>query len=185
MKNTYIDLFLIFAKIGAFTIGGGYAMIPLIEAELVNRKKWINKEEFADIIAISQSAPGLIAVNVSIFLGYRLKGVRGSITATLGSVLPSFLIILAIAMLFKDYSENPAINAMFKGIRPVVVALIAVPAVNMLKTFDLNYLSIIIVIVTILLISVAGISPVYVILAAIAVSVAHSVALTAKKRKRQ
>ena len=94
--NIYLKIFTCFAKIGAFTIGGGYAMIPIIQREVVEKNKWIEEQDFLDVLAISQSAPGILAVNISIFLGYRLKGVKGSIVATLGSALPSFFIIYSI-----------------------------------------------------------------------------------------
>lgn len=96
--NIYLEAFSIFFKIGAFTIGGGYAMVPLIENEIVTKRNWIAKEDFIDLLAISQSAPGILAVNISIFIGYRLRGIRGSIITALGTILPSFLIILAIAL---------------------------------------------------------------------------------------
>ena len=98
--NIYLQIFSTFAKIGAFTIGGGDAMIPIIQKEVVEKKGWIKEQDFLDVLAISQSAPGILAVNISIFLGYRLRGVKGSIVATLGSTLPSFTIILLIAMFF-------------------------------------------------------------------------------------
>ena len=127
-----LQIFLVFAKIGAFTIGGGYAMIPLIQNEIV-RRGWLTEEDFPDIVALSQTAPGLLAVNISIFVGYKLRGTKGSIVATLGSILPSFLIILIIAIVAVGYQDNPTVIRIFKGIRPVVVALIAVPMVNMAK----------------------------------------------------
>lgn len=126
------QIFAVFAKIGAFTIGGGYAMIPIIEREM-NRRKWIPEEDLPDIVALSQSAPGVMAVNISIFAGYRMRGIKGSIAATLGSVLPSFLIILLIAMVFSSFKDNPVVIRIFKGIRPVVIALIAVPMINMAR----------------------------------------------------
>ena len=95
--NIYLEAFGIFFKIGAFTIGGGYAMVPLIENEIVTKRKWIAQEDFIDLLAISQSAPGILAVNISIFIGYKLRGIRGSIITALGTILPSFIIILAIA----------------------------------------------------------------------------------------
>ena len=88
--NIYLDIFTCFAKIGAFTIGGGYAMIPIIQKEVVDKRGWISEDDFMDVLAISQSAPGILAVNISIFLGHKLKGTKGSIVATLGSTLPSF-----------------------------------------------------------------------------------------------
>lgn len=120
------SIFKVFFKIGAFTIGGGYAMIPIIKDEL-DRRHWIGENELPDILALAQSAPGILAVNVSIFTGYKIRGVKGSIAATLGSVLPSFLIILAIALMFSNFRDNAIVMRIFSGIRPVVVSLIAAP----------------------------------------------------------
>ena len=102
--NIYLESFGIFFKIGAFTIGGGYAMVPLIENEIVTKRKWIAQDDFIDLLAISQSAPGILAVNISIFIGYKLRGIRGSIVTALGTILPSFIIILAIALFFHNFS---------------------------------------------------------------------------------
>jgi chromate transporter len=124
MTNIYTEAFSIFFKIGAFTIGGGYAMVPLIEDEIVTKRRWIAKEDFIDLLAIAQSAPGILAVNISIFIGYRLRGIRGSIVTALGTILPSFLIILAIALFFHNFKDNVYVERIFKGIRPAVVALI-------------------------------------------------------------
>ena len=129
---SYLQIFSTFAKIGAFTFGGGYAMLPLVRSEIV-KKGWMEEKDFPDIVALSQSAPGLLAVNISIFVGYRLKGTKGSIVATLGSVTPPFLIILAIAMVFSGFQDHPVVVRIFKGIRPVVVALIAVPMLQMAR----------------------------------------------------
>ncbi|MBQ8033780.1 MAG: chromate transporter [Bacteroidales bacterium] len=164
--NLYLQIFTTFAKIGAFTIGGGYAMIPLIQEEVVNKKRWIEEEDFMDVLAISQSAPGLLSVNISIFLGYRLRGTKGSVVATLGSVLPSFLIILMIAMFFAGYQDNPTVMKIFKGIRPVVVALIAVPMINMAKKAKLNIYTAALAVATALLVTFFKISPIYILLVA-------------------
>ena len=123
-------IFLVFAKTGAFTLGGGYVMIPALQAEM-SRRGWISDDELPDIVALAQSAPGLLAVNMSIFAGYRLRGFKGSVIATLGSVLPSFAIILLIAMVFAGFKDNPYIIKVFAGIRPVAVALIAAAAIKM------------------------------------------------------
>ncbi len=160
----YWKLFTSFAKVGAFTIGGGYAMIPIIESEVVKKNKWITEEEFLDIIAVAQSAPGLIAVNVSIFIGHKLHGVKGSIVATLGSILPSFIIILLIAAIFTEFKDIPAVQAVFKGIRPVVVSLIAVPVVNMARKNKLNLLTGGIALAAMLLIAFLHISPIWILL---------------------
>ena len=129
-KVSLWQIFWVFAKIGAFTIGGGYAMIPIIQAEM-SRRGWISDDDLPDIVALSQSAPGVMAVNISIFAGHKLRGIKGSIAATLGSITPSFLIILGIAMFFTAFKDNPYVERAFKGIRPVVISLIAVPMVDL------------------------------------------------------
>jgi len=157
-------MFLTFFKIGAFTIGGGYAMIPIIQQEIVDKKKWIEEEEFLDIIAISQGSPGPIAINVSIFIGYRLKGLKGAITCMLGTALPSFMIILLIAMMFFQYRNNPIVEKVFLGIRPAVVALIASAVYKMYKSSQIKGIRILIAIASMLVIVFTNISPVYLIL---------------------
>jgi len=164
--NLYWQIFWTFTKIGAFTIGGGYAMLPLIEKEIVIRKKWIDASEFIDRIAISQSLPGIFAVNMSILVGYRLKGNKGSIVAALGVILPSFFIILLIAMFFRQFNENIYVMKIFKAIRPAVVALIAVPVFSTAKEVGINIRTIIIPVAAAFLIWYLGISPVYIVLAA-------------------
>lgn len=165
------ELFLVFMKIGAFTIGGGYAMIPLIKNEL-DKRKWIGEDELPDIIALAQSAPGILAVNVSIFAGYKIKGLKGSITATLGSILPSFLIILAIAMAFTNFKDNPTVISIFKGIRPVVVALIASPMISMARKSDNTWWAWCITGASLLAVSFLSVSPIYIILTVLVLSVA-------------
>lgn len=165
------ELFLVFMKIGAFTIGGGYAMIPLIKNEL-DKRKWIGEDELPDIIALAQSAPGILAVNVSIFAGYKIKGLRGSIAATLGSILPSFLIILAIAMAFTNFKDNPTVISIFKGIRPVVVALIASPMISMARKSDNTWWAWCITGASLLAVSFLSVSPIYIILTVLVLSVA-------------
>lgn len=180
-KVSLRELFLVFMKIGAFTIGGGYAMIPLIKNEL-DKRKWIGEDELPDIIALAQSAPGILAVNVSIFTGYKIRGVKGSIAATAGSVLPSFLIILAIAMAFTNFQDNPVVISIFKGIRPVVVALIAAPMISMAKKSNTSPFSWLITIVSLLLVSFLEVSPIYIIIAVIALSYTFT---QLKNHKRQ
>ena len=157
------QIFGVFAKIGAFTIGGGYAMIPLIRDELVGRE-WLSDEDLPDIIALAQSAPGVLAVNMSIFAGYRLRGIRGSIAATLGSVLPSFVIILLIAAFFTGYRDNPVVERIFKGIRPVVVSLIAVPVIGMARKMGRGVLPWCIAAGTLLLVAFLKVSPIWILL---------------------
>lgn len=164
--NLYLQAFSVFFKIGAFTIGGGYAMVPLIEDEVVNQRKWIAKDDFIDLLAIAQSAPGILAVNISIFIGYRLRGIRGSIITTLGTILPSFLIILAIALFFHNFKDNTLVEKIFKGIRPAVVALIAAPTFSMAKSVQINRYTLWIPVVSALLIWLLGFSPIWIIVMA-------------------
>jgi chromate transporter len=162
----YLQLFWTYLKIGTFTIGGGYVMLSMIEREIVERKAWLDREEFMNMIALAQAAPGLIAVNSAVFIGWRIGGWRGVIATVLGAILPSFFIILAIAMLFQDYKNYPAVEAIFKGIRPAVVALIAAPLCRMAVSAKITWVTAIIPIVGALLIWLVGLSPVWIILVA-------------------
>lgn len=162
--NIYWTSFSTFFKIGLFTIGGGYAMIPLIEADVVEKRKWVEREEFLDLMAIAQSCPGIFAVNMSIFIGYKLRGVKGSIVCALGTVLPSFLIILGLALFFQQFRDNETVQRIFMGIRPAVVALIAAPTFKMAKSAKINKSNIWIPIVGALMIWLLGVSPIYIII---------------------
>lgn len=170
---SYWQIFLTFAKIGAFTIGGGYAMLPVIQNEIV-RKGWLKEEDFTDIVALAQSAPGLLAVNISIFTGHKLRGTKGSIIATIGSILPSFLIILAIAMMFSGYQDNPTIIKIFKGIRPVTVALIAVPMIDMARKANKKWWAWILSGITMVLVAFLNVSPIYILLSVIVIAASIS-----------
>ncbi len=165
-KNIYWDSFKTFFKIGLFTLGGGYAMIPLIESEVVDKKKWLEKEDFIDLLAIAQSCPGVFAINISTFIGYRLKRERGAVVSSLGTALPSFLIILLIAMCFHRFMDVGWVAAMFRGIRPAVVALIAVPTFNLAKTANITFATCWIPIVSALLIWGMHVNPVIIIISA-------------------
>lgn len=143
-------------------------MIPLIQKEVVESKKWMDAREFIDMLAMAQSAPGVIAINTAIFIGYKMKGIKGSLVTTLGSALPSFLIILAVAMVFTNFRDNLVVERIFKGIRPAVVALIAAPLYKMAKSAGVTWKTIFIPIVAVLLIWLAGISPIWVVISAIA-----------------
>lgn len=162
-----LQLFSTFFKIGAFTLGGGYAMIPLVQREVVEHRGWMGEEEFLDLIALAQSAPGIIAVNTAVFVGYKVAGRRGVLLSVLGATLPSFLIILLIAMCFTHFRDNPHVEAVFKGIRPAVVALIAAPLYKMAKAAKISWKNLWIPVAAALLIWLAGVSPVLIILAAI------------------
>lgn len=162
----YLTLFLTFLKIGLFTIGGGYAMIPLIERDVV-RRGWLPREEFLDLFAVTQSIPGIFAVNISIFVGYRLRRLPGSLICALGTILPSFCIILTIAVFFDRFQENPYVIRAFAGIRPAVVALILVPCISAARSLPLTLPQLIFPLGGALLIWLGGVSPVFIILAGI------------------
>ena len=161
-----MNLFLIFLKIGLFTLGGGYAMIPQIEAEIVDRHKWIDRKEFLDLIAVAQTAPGALAINMSVFVGYRLKKLPGAILSTIGVSLPSFLIILLIAMFFHKFQDNAVVASIFNGIRPAVVALIAAPVFTLAKSAHIALTNCWIPVASALLIWLMGVNPIYVLVVA-------------------
>lgn len=160
------ELFKTFFHIGLFTFGGGYAMIPLIESKVVDDKRWIDREMLLDLIAIAQSCPGIFAVNIGIFIGYKLRRTPGALVCALGTSLPSFIIILVIALFFRHFRENEFVDSFFRGLRPAVVALIAAPVFKMGKRANITFQSVWIPVVAALLIWQFGVSPVYVILIA-------------------
>lgn len=168
MDNFYLSSFSTFFKIGLFTLGGGYAMIPLIEAEIVEKKGWLSKEEFVDIVAIAQTCPGVFAINTSVFIGYKMRKTPGAIFTCAGTAMPSFLIILLIAIFFQQFKDVLAIAAMFRGIRPAVVALIAVPTFKMAKSCNICWANVWIPILTALLIWLLGVSPIPIVIVAAA-----------------
>lgn len=141
MRGLLPQLFLTFAKIGAFTFGGGWAMISIIEKEIVDKHGWLDKDAFLDLLAVAQSLPGILAVNIAVAIGDRLRGLKGSVVAALGTIMPSFLIILAIAIfLTPDLIKNdPTLSAVFKGIRPAVVALIVAPVLTTARSAKIGW----------------------------------------------
>ena len=153
----YWTLFLTFVKIGMFTIGGGYAMLPLIQRDVVDRG-WMTKEDFNDVFA----------VNIAIFVGYKLKKTWGGFVCALGTILPSFVIMLLIALFFTQVKDNVWVEKAFMGLRPAVVALIAVPCLTTARSIKLSYVQMIIPVGAALLIWMGGVSPAWIILAAIA-----------------
>ncbi len=173
------QLFLIFFKMGAFTIGGGYAMIPLIEKELTKRE-WISEEELQDIVVLAQSAPGLLAVNMAIYSGYRLGGLKGSIVASLGAVLPSFVIILVIAMAFTSFKDSKIVASIFQGVRPVAVALILVPAANMAKSGCKAWWAWLVAALTLFAVAFMKVSPIWIIL--VTIVLASGIAMLNRRR---
>lgn len=141
MKENFrkaLNLFLVFFKIGAFTFGGGYAMVPIIQSEVAEKRGWIKNEDILDILAISESTPGPIAINSATFVGYQVAGVFGSVMATLGVVLPSLIIISIVAYFFKQFLAFKVVKYAFMGIRAGVLALIVKAAKNMMKACPKN-----------------------------------------------
>ena len=128
-----LKLFTTFFKIGHFSFGGGFAMIPLIQREVIEKRKWINEKDFWDMLVLAQSTPGPIAVNTAVFVGYKTAGTLGAISATLGTVMPSFIVILLLALFFAEVRENRYVDAAFRAMRPAVVALIVAPLIGLVK----------------------------------------------------
>lgn len=163
----YCDLFYTFFKIGGFTIGGGYAMIPLMEREIVDSHGWLSKEEFMDQLSLAQSMPGIFAVNMATSVGYRLKGVCGSIVSVVANVFLPIFVILMLAIFFNTFRDNIWVEKVFMGVRPAVVALIAAPVYRMAVTAGLSIRTIWIPLLAGILICLFGVSPIWVVLLAI------------------
>lgn len=179
------QLFGTFFKIGAFTLGGGYAMLSMVEKAVVDKKQWIPADEFWDMIAIVQSLPGVFAVNTALYVGHRIAGKRGAAAAMMGAIIPSIIIILLLATIFREYRNLPAIERIFKGIRPCVVALILAPSLRMIKSAKINWKTAIIPIATVALIWWLKVSPAWVILAAIAGSLVYALVINKKAKKKE
>ncbi|MBQ7856971.1 MAG: chromate transporter [Alistipes sp.] len=167
------QLFISFFRIGLFTFGGGYAMIPLIEREVIDRRGWVAREEFLELLTIAQSAPGPISLNTSVFVGYKVRGLLGAVAAILGVVIPSFVVILIVAIFFANIRHNEVVDAAFKAMRPAVVALIVAPVIGLAGTLNLWLVAVA------ALVAVAvwwlGWSPIYLLLAGAAAGIAWSV----------
>ncbi len=174
-------LFASFLKIGAFTFGGGYAMIPLIEREVIDRRAWIGRGEFLDLLTLAQSVPGPISLNTAVFVGYRMRGLRGAAAALLGTVLPSFVIILTIALFFAGVRHNPVVDAAFRGMRPAVVALIIGPVVSLSR--GMHPALFVVIAAAALVIWGLGWSPIYVLAGAAAAGIAWELAGVGKSKR--
>lgn len=183
-KNIYIELFLIFFKLGAFTIGGGYAMVPLIKEVLVDKKEWLTDEEFIDSLAIAQSAPGILAVNTAIITGNKIAGRLGSVMGVLGAVLPSFTIILIIAVFLSTIRENRIFNAFFNGIKPVTVALIFISVIKMAKSAKITFKTVVFPITIGLIVAYTPISPILVIISVMIIGNIYYKNKDSKKEKK-
>jgi chromate transporter len=162
-KPKLFTLFISFFKIGLFTLGGGYAMLPLIQREVVEKHNWMDEETFVDGIAASQACPGAIAVNLSVYAGYHVAGWPGLFLAVLGTVLPSFLVILLLSLSFTNWSALPIVQKAFHGLRPAVTALIAVPVFQIARKSNLKWYAYWLPVVALILIIKFNVSPVYLI----------------------
>lgn len=182
MKRS-LELFFTFMKIGAFTLGGGYAMLSMVEKAVVDQKKWIENDEFWDMMAIVQSLPGVFAVNTALYVGQKVAGRKGAFTSMLGAILPSIVIILLLATVFREFRDNPVVERIFKGIRPCVVALILAPSLRMIKSAKVTWETAIIPILAVFLIWWCKISPAYVILTAIAGSLIYALIIERKAKE--
>ena len=175
------ELFVSFFKIGAFTFGGGYAMIPLIRHEVVDSRGWVDNREFVDLLTLAQSAPGPISLNTSVFVGYKRAGYAGAVASLLGIVVPPFTIILRVALVFTGVRANAVVDAAFQGMRPAVVALIVVPVISLAR--GMHWSMIAVVALSAAMVWRFGISPVFLIVIAAAAGVAWEL-LTAKRNVR-
>jgi len=164
--KTLIDLFFTFCRIGGLTFGGGYAMLPIIQKEIVEEKKWATEEEVLDYYAVGQCTPGIIAVNTATFIGYKVHGIIGAIVATLGVVFPSLIIITIIAALLKNFANYSIVQHAFSGIRVVVIALIVSAILKLAKTSIKNSTTLIIAIIAFILVAFVNLSPIYIVIAA-------------------
>ena len=180
----YWELFLIFFKIGAFTFGGGYAMVPLIREEVVRKKGWLVDDEFMDMLALAQSMPGPIALNTAVFVGRKRLGFKGSLSTASGIILPSFIVILLIAMVFTQFKDNPVVESVFKGIRPAVVALIAAPLLGLGKSAGVKRSTLWIPVAVALSVWLLKVSPAIIVLVAILLGILHFVYLRRITGKR-
>lgn len=170
-KTSLLDLYTSFFKVGLFTFGGGYAMLPIIEREVVNDKKWISYEELLDYYAISQSTPGIIMVNVATLIGYKEKGIIGSIVATLGAITPSLIIIGLIASLIENFADLPVVNSALKGIAAGISAIMVSSLIKLGKSSIKDILSVVLCIIGFVVSYFTNISIIYVIVFSIAVGI--------------
>ncbi len=182
-SKRYLPLFLTFLRIGAFTFGGGYAMIPLISREVVEKHGWISDDDILDIIAIAESTPGPIAINSATFVGYKTAGFFGSFLATLGVVLPSFLIILAISFVLRQFSGLKAVQYAFYGIRAGVLALLAKAWWTMYKKCPKGIISYAVAIISFLVVALFDINVLWVIIGCALVGLISSVIVSRRTKQ--
>lgn len=175
------QLFASFCKIGAFTIGGGYAMIPLMEQELVDKLRCMSREEFLDLLSVVQALPGVFAVNMASSVGYSMRGIKGSVAAIIGTIIVPIAAIILLAMFFRHFRDNEIVERIFKGVRPVVVALIAAPVVRLAATAQVSWRNVWMPITAALLIWLLGVSPIWIVAATLLLGVVTWIAFVRKK----
>lgn len=168
----YGQLFLVFSRISSVTFGGGLAMLAWVEKEVVVRRHWVSKEEFLDLFGISQSMPGVMIMNMATAVGYKVAGKRGALVAQAATALPPFVAMLAVALFFRQFKDHPAVTAFFSGLRPAVIALIALPVVSLYKAARIGGLTILIPLFVVVLIVAVGLPPSWVIVSSLAVCAA-------------
>ncbi len=171
-----------FFKIGLFTFGGGYAMVPIIQREVIDHRGWVDRDEFVELLTLAQSAPGPIALNTSVFVGYKMRGYAGALAALLGVVVPAFTVILLVAIYFAQFRENVYVNAAFKGMRPAVVALIVSPIVSLAR--GMGAWKYVLAAVVALFVWWSGVSPIWLIIVAAVVGIAIELYYSRKQVER-
>ncbi|RKN86448.1 chromate transporter [Paenibacillus ginsengarvi] len=156
-------IFWTFCRIAPITFGGGYAMIPVLEREAVHKRRWIKQEDVADVLAVSQTIPGAVALNAASFVGYRVAGVAGAITAVIGMMLPTFLIVIGLSILLLTFNDNPKVAAALQGMKPAVIAMIVFAGFRMVKTSIVDKSTIVFAVIAALLLLLTTLSPILVI----------------------
>ena len=180
----YLELFGVFLRIGAFTFGGGYAMIPLLQREVAQKRSWITDEDMLEIIAIAESTPGPIAINAATFIGLRKGGVLGSTLATLGVVLPSYLIIIALSFVINEVNDIKPVQYAFEGIRVGVLALVLKAFINMYKQFKKYLFSYIVAAAAFVLVAFLGVSVLPVIILCAAAGLTYTLVKNKRSAKK-
>ena len=181
--NRKLELFLSFAKIGAFTFGGGYAMIPLLEQEIVEKKKWISSEDVIDIVAISESTPGVLAVNFATYVGYKVGGFFGSLLATLGVILPSFFIILLVSMFLNAFEQNMYIQNFLLGVKAGVVVLLFKAVIKLGKACKNDIFSYILAVLSFLIAIIFDIPVILMLLVGALIGILYGIIQKTRKNK--
>ena len=162
--NILLELFIVFFKLGAFTIGGGIAMLPLLQNTLINEKRWFTKEEFMDIVAVCQSLPGVVAINMATYVGYKKKGLIGSIVSTFGVTIPSFIMILIIAKFITSLGDNGVLMGAMAGLRAAALGMVVVALIQLMPAAIKNKWAMLAAIVAFVLIAILKVNTAYVIL---------------------